>query len=185
MKKLALFLIMIFLTVLPLMAQEEDEITGTYIQMAESGTLTEESDGMYLTLEGISDITLWAMTTPSFRTGMYTTFFFVGDWSFAEDVAATAILTTEDASVLLSLSSAPEYDMEANTITYMVTVEEVTPFDEDAKESVAPEAFDTATLFINIDNDFFSALQAGMSERVNSARDTTSVPCSQDPYCDD
>ena len=45
MKKLTLFVIMVFLAVLPVAAQEEDEVLGTYIQTATSGTF-EETDGM-------------------------------------------------------------------------------------------------------------------------------------------
>lgn len=188
MKKLTLFMIMVFLAVLPLAAQEEDTvdtILGTYIQTAASGTFAEESDGMYLMLEGVPESMLWSISAPTFRGGMYETLSFVGDWSFAEeDLSATAILTTENESVLLSLGM-PEYDPEAGTVTYMVTIEEITPFDEDAKDAVAPEAFETATLFINIDNDFFSALRDGMTARVNSARSVNASSCATDPYCDD
>lgn len=185
MKKLTLFVIMVFLAVLPVAAQEEDEVLGTYIQTATSGTF-EETDGMmYLTLQSVPESVLWTISAPAFRGGMYETMSFVGDWSFAEEgISAAAILTTEDESLLLSLSM-PEYDSEAGTITYMVTVEEVTPFDEDAKEAVTPETFDMATLFISIDNEFFSALRDGMIQRLNSARSVNVTICATDPYCDD
>lgn len=185
MKKLTLFVIMLFLAVLPLTAQEEDEVLGTYIQTAEAGTFAEEDGSMYLTLEGVPESILWTTSAPSFRGGSYETLSFAGDWSFAEEgLTSAGILTTENESVLVTLSM-PEYDSEAGTITYMVTVDEVIAFDEDAKDPVAPEEFESATLFINIDSDFYSALRDGMLARMNSTRGTNTSSCANDPYCDD
>lgn len=185
MKKLLLCVAILFLTTFSITAQEDEAVQGTYIQTAENGSFWEEDGVTYLTLEAVPESILWTITTPTFRGGVYETLSFVGDWGFAtENLSTDGILTTENESIKVILSQ-PEYDSEAGTVTYVVTVEEIVPFDEDAKDPITPETFETATLFIYMDNDFYTALRDGMVARINSTRGSNITSCKTDPYCDD
>lgn len=138
-----------------------------FVQSATSGTLTPVAaaeDTFLLTLEGVSQSTIWFADRPAIAAGNGSTRTFIANWGTGQDSfaasppnAALDILEgEEDGDVLAVQLSQPEYDEGAARLTYQVKVLrdvagalEVFNLRKDEPEAV-PKSFGHASLFIDL-----------------------------------
>ncbi|MCD4684755.1 MAG: hypothetical protein K8S97_02315, partial [Anaerolineae bacterium] len=149
----------------------DNAFTGVLVQSVLSGEFADNGDGTFLlTLEGVPDNTPYMFHSPNRLAGLYPTLALALDWAVMTDLEATAVLETGDLSLDLTLK-APEYDPGSDTLTYTATIEAIFTFDTDAKdEPETPAKFDTATLFILIDNDLENGIGEGAVARLEGTR---------------
>ncbi len=190
--KFAKFLILVVILALPLVfisAQDDTEdITwsGSYVLTAESGSFVEADDDTFtLTLNSVSPFAPWVVNLPDLYSGILTTQDLIAFWTFQPELVATALVTTENESIVASLSLADDmaYDIEAETVSFVATVVSVTPFDPDVDptKAEAPEEFETVTVFINMDAAFAEAIAAGAEARSTGTRDGSTTTCTPTP----
>ncbi|MDX2078820.1 MAG: hypothetical protein SFZ02_20470 [bacterium] len=190
--KLVKFFILLVILALPLSlvsAQDEGEdITwsGSYVVTAGSGSFVEADDDVFtLTLNDVSEYTTWVVNLPDLTSGILTTQDLIAFWTFQPELTATAVLTTENESVLVTLALAEEtaFDPEEGTLTFTAVVTSTNAFDpeiDDAKADL-PEEFELVTVFINMDATFVEGITAGMVARNEGTRANTSQTCTPTP----
>jgi hypothetical protein len=169
-------------------AEETEAVALVLVQAAESGTFEDNDDTITLTLDNVEEAMDFVVTAPALGAGQYRTLEFDGDWEFANAdretlLEITAILNTEEASYMLSLTDASYED---GVATYTGTLDMIEVFDPEADDDKAelPESFDGGTLFISLDTVTFEALVSGRETRINSTRDSSFDPsCSPFPSC--
>lgn len=174
--------LLILLLALPVFAQDDaetltmpEDLVGVIVQSAAGGMFEAAEDDMYmLTLEGLAPAAAaYSMAEGEAVSGFFTNADLKDYWNFyAEQEGVEEVLTgqgiLEIAEYRLTLTlSMPEYDGEANAVTYMASVDEIVwtgdPEQEPNKLEV-PETFDTAVLFIDLTAEFAAGLQAGFDE---------------------
>jgi len=154
---------------------------------AESGSFVEaDDDAFMLTLSDVSANANWIVNIPSLASGFISTQDLIAYWTFEPELTATALVTTENESILvtLSLQNDEAYDVEAETLTFLATVSSITPFDPevDASKVELPEEFEVVTLFINMDVEFAEGIAAGSVARSEGTRNTgTTKACTPTP----
>jgi hypothetical protein len=195
--KLVKFFMVLVVLALPLAfvnAQEDEEVveavlwSGSYVLTAESGSFVEadEDDTFTLTLSDVSDNANWIVNLPDLASGFLSTLDLIAYWTFQPELTATALVTTENESILVTLSLINDeaYDVDAETLTFLATVSSITPFDPevDASKVELPEEFEVVTLFINMDVEFAEGIAAGAVARSEGTRNTgTSAACTPTP----
>ncbi len=187
------FLMLLVILALPMLvvnAQEEtsEEIwIGSYVLSAESGTFEQtDDDGVFtLVLNDVSEYAPYIVNLPSLYSGLLTTQDLIAFWAFQPELVATAVLTTENESVTVSLALADSmaYDADEASLSFVATVLSVVPFDPDvdASKAEAPEEFDVVTLFINMDAEFAEAIALGAEARATGTRDSNAATCTPRP----
>ncbi|MCL4254975.1 MAG: hypothetical protein KJ043_14520, partial [Anaerolineae bacterium] len=187
------FLMLVVILALPMLvvnAQEEsaEEVwIGSYVLSANSGTFEEtDDDGVFtLVLNDVSQYAPYVVNLPALYSGLLTTQDLIAFWTFQPELVATAVLTTENESVYVSLALADDlaYDIDNESLSFVATVTSVVPFDPevDASKAEAPEEFDVVTLFINMDAEFAEAIALGAEARSEGTRDTNSSTCTPRP----
>lgn len=157
-----------------------DDILGTLVQNASSGTLTADADGNFtLTLNAVPEFGLWIVNAPYFYTSLYPTEQFALDWAFGEEVSGSAVLTLEDSTVEVTLNSVELID---DNLAFGVEVTGGTGVVEGKSGALeVPESFTDASLAIVLDSDFVTALIRAKEARVAGTRNTGCVvpfpPC--------
>lgn len=190
--KFTKFLILLVVLALPLVfvsAQEDTEDvvwSGSYVLTAESGSFVEADDDSFtLILADVSPFAPWVINLPDFASGILTTQDLIAFWTFQPELIATALVTTENESVAVTLALADDmaYNAEENTLTFVATVTSVVPFDTDIDpdKAEAPEEFEVATVFINMDVAFAEAIAAGAEARATGTRDGSTTTCTPRP----
>jgi len=191
--KLVKFFILLVVLALPfsfVAAQEEDseEIlwSGSYIVTAESGSFEETEDDVFtLTLNDVSKNTAWVVNLPDLASGVVTTQDLIAYWTFEPELIASALVTTENESVLVTLSLTEDtaFDPEEGTLVFTATVTSINAFDPDVDDSKAdlPEEFELVTVFINMDVQFAEGIDAGATARSEGTRNTTTATCTPRP----
>jgi hypothetical protein len=191
--KFTKFLILLVVLALPLVfvsAQEDSEEilwSGSYVLTAESGSFVEADDDTFtLTLTDVSPFAPWVVNLPDFASGILTTQDLIAFWTFQPELIASALVTTENESIAVTLALADDmaYNGEEDTLTFVATVTSVIPFDPevDPSKAEAPEEFEVATVFINMDVAFAEAIAAGAEARSEGTRNTgQSSTCTPTP----
>ncbi|MFW5709120.1 MAG: hypothetical protein ACOCX5_02750 [Chloroflexota bacterium] len=166
-------------------SQDNVEVEGTFVINAASGGFEEVEDPTFvLTLEQVDESTAYVFTRPALMGGRYLISEFTDNWRFAIEldsdvtISAAALLTTEDASIIMTLSE-PVFSDE--TLTFLATIESIMEFDATDGKSEVPATFETANLFITMEPTFMDVMRAGQQERLSSIRRITD--CQNDPFC--
>lgn len=179
-----LALLVVLLSISSIMAQDEatdvpGDIVGTYIINVQSGTFeaTDTENVFELSIVGLEDTITWVFHEPAFRAGQINKAFMTLDWAAAESLpSATAILSTEDEIITLSLRS-PLMGEDYNTITYVAEVLDLVPLYEVNAKSTAsiPDAFGIGTLAIETNAEFEAALLDGAITRLATLREVSAT----------
>ena len=161
-----------------------EDLTGSYTLSSEEGSFSEEDDVLRLSLSSAAEYANWVSTQPAVSGGRYETIFLMSDWAAApEGTSTTALLTTDTQTIIMALSN-PVLDDETGLISYDVEIESITPFDLDDKTAAElPASFGASTLFITIDSDFISNLQAGFEVRNSVRFITVTLKCTPFVTC--
>lgn len=194
MMKWVRFLMLVVILALPMLVvnAQDEEVSeevwiGSYVLSAESGTFAEtDDDGVFtLMLNDVSKYAPYVVNLPVLNGGLLTTQDLIAFWTFQPELVATAVLTTENESVYVSLALADNmaYNIDDESLTFVATVTSVVPFDTsvDASKAKAPEEFEVATLFINMDAQFAEAIALGAEARATGTRDTSTSTCTPRP----
>lgn len=148
---------------------------GTIVQSAFSGSFVENADGTYtLTLEGVPAFSSLFINNPEVLTGVYPVLEMVDDWNFADALVGTGVLQTEDTTVEMTLTN-PTYDF-ISVVTYDVEIIAVESVEAD-KDAVVPETFEIASLFIQLTEEFDTALFAARDARMDTMRASNVESC--------
>ncbi len=146
------------------------EISAVYFQSAASGSLVDNGNDTYtLTLNEVGPSILWLASMPAPKIQELNLEPFAASWAASPDLSAEAALSAAGVDVELTLS-APSYDAEANSITYVATV--VSYAAVDGSKADLPESFDAANLSIAWSFDFQGGLVAGTMVRYEGVRAT-------------
>jgi hypothetical protein len=174
----SLVLILVFvLLAVPVSAQEVEELSGVLVIYADTGSLVAgEGDAYTLTLEGIEDAADWLLVSPDPAVSHVDILSLVGNWTAVEGLEATGLTEAGDISLTLTLS-APEYDADAETLSFAAMVEEAVMAEEPKSGPEIPEAFEDVSLFILSDTEFTAGWLAGLE----GSRDFGPEICSR-PY---
>lgn len=140
--------------------EEVLKIELLYVQVAESGLYAEPAGVPRITLQGVSDSTVWFADRPRRLTGQESTEVFIERWSEGIDSftdnppnAALEFITEEGESKIAIFELLnPVYDPERGTLSYEVLpLESATISDYHGSPVVQelPGRFDNATLFID------------------------------------
>lgn len=188
------YIILLVILALPvaMIGAQEEEITegegfiGSYSVVAESGTFTAEDEGYRLVLNNVPRFVAWVVTTPDVSAGLMSTNDLIGFWSFQPELTATAVISTENENIYLTIGliDADAYDMTTGTLTFSAEVERIESLDSELEASKVklPDEFDFATLFITIDSAFVEGIEAGAILRSEGTRMTgTSNTCIPKP----
>ncbi|PJF31996.1 MAG: hypothetical protein CUN52_02270 [Phototrophicales bacterium] len=157
---------------------DQEENIGYIIHLARAGVITplEDSDFYLMMLTNTADFNAVVVTSPQLFLFNYNLNDFVGDWeeaSRAEMVITTGTLELNDYTIAVEVTVAPlAYDLLDNTFSYYVRFTGELPEEwVNKKGELLPEiTFDRATLAININQDFRTALLAGYQARLSSTR---------------
>lgn len=186
--RLLMMLVLMLAFALPLAAQDDAEMAGatvgTMVQNAETAQLVLQEDDTYLlTLTGVDDYTPIVITQPDAYMTVYGTNLLVDDWSFTDNVQASALLQLgPDLTAYVTLSPEGEFDPESGTVRYILTFDNaISQIDDESfnpvntfeelgdSEEIIEEA---VTLVILADEGLLTALSDGRAARIEATRPT-------------
>jgi hypothetical protein len=182
-------LILICLFALPLVgisAQEDvsgfsDEMSGFIVQPAFSGEFVDNGDDTYtLILESAVDFNSWIVMLPEFFSANHSLAEFAGDWSFADEMAAEAVLQLGDMTIRLTLST-PVFYLVDGRFSYTVVVEEIVSETSSKGGPSLPDSFASATLIIQLDAQFATEYLAARQGRLLETRPDVQDSCAPWP----
>ncbi len=167
-----LIIVVLGTSVVPVMAQDEiDDSSGVIaIALSDGSAFAYAEDGETLLLNILSPIDFapaYRIADGEFRTINYLLADLEGDWNFAEELTAEAVLQLSDARLELIIG-APVYDFETGTFSYVVLDIEGAELDKDGL-FVLPE-FEEGSLFIRLSTVFLDGLLAGRDARAANTR---------------
>ena len=171
-------------------AQDDVEIvidpatSGVFTQDITSGTWVDNDDETFtLTINDVAEYTDWVFIAPNVDAGQFETLFLSNFWGAVDGLSATATLRTDNVTAVLTLTS-PVLDLEANTLSYTATVDNIFFTDLDfalENDKATPELaaeFSDATLSIIADADFITGINEGEAVAQFRGPSSTSKSCS-------
>ncbi len=167
-----LFLIAIGLMAVPVMAQDAVmEETGVLIITLDDGsTLVYAEDGETLLLNIVPALDFapgYIIDESGFNTTNYGLIHLQNDWSFADELVASAVLQLGETHLEVVLAD-PSYDLSTGIMTYIVL--EVDGLELDKDEAFLLPQFNAGSLFIQLDSVFLEGLFAGRDARMAGTR---------------
>ncbi len=163
------------------LAQDAEEVNGSYIIGFETASFDGSEEAMTLTLTGVDSYIPWLLTVPYFDAGRTDAATFALSWAnVADQLQGVAVLELETAIYTLQLQ-APTFDATSGEMVVTGMITDTLPLGEESADSgkggkggkggaTLPTDLEAGTLFVQFDAGFETLLAEGASALEGVAR---------------